>query len=254
MQDPTQRFSERVENYSKYRPGYPAALYAYLRAQAGLGEDHIVADLGSGTGLLSRLFIDRGHRVLAIEPNAAMRAAAEREFAGQQNFVSLEGRAEAIPLEDSSADFVVAGQAFHWFEPLATRREVQRILRPGGQVALIWNNRDLTNGAFQQAYEDLLLKFGTDFVKVDNKRNLSEESIAAFFAPNRIKKASFANQQAFDRQGLRGRLLSSSYVPTASDPNSRPMLAALDALFNRFQHAGKVDFVYQTTIYHGSLH
>lgn len=253
MQDPTQRFSDRVEDYSKYRPGYPVALYAYLCAEAGLHPGDVVADLGSGTGLLSRLFIEHGHRVLAVEPNAAMRAAAEREFAGEENFDSLDGRAEAIPLTDASADFVVAGQAFHWFEPAATMREIRRISRRSGQAALIWNNRDLTNSAFQQAYEELLLKFGTDFTKVDNKRNLTDERIAAFFAPNKMRKASFTHQQTFDRQGLRGRLLSSSYVPTADDSHSQPMLAALDVLFDRYQNNGTVNFAYRTVVYHSSL-
>lgn len=253
MRDPTQRFTDRVENYSKYRPGYPPELYAYLRAEANLRAGDVIADLGSGTGLLSKLFLEHGHRVLAVEPNAAMRTAAEREFAGQENFVSIDGRAEAMPLANASAGFVSAGQAFHWFDPVATRREAGRVLRPGGQMALIWNNRDLTNSPFQQAYEELLEEFGTDFLKVDHKRNISVENIAAFFTPHTISQASFVNKQSLDRDGLRGRLLSSSYTPTREDPGFQLMLQAIEALFEKFQSEGKVDFVYQTRVYHAVI-
>ena len=153
MLDPTKRFSDRVEKYQKHRPGYPPELYDYLRAEAGLRSTDQVADLGSGTGLSSKLFLERGHRTFAIEPNAEMRSAAEALFHDQPNFVSLDGRAEDIPLANASVDFVTAGQAFHWFEPRATRREMNRVLRPGGQVALIWNSRESKASQFQSAYE-----------------------------------------------------------------------------------------------------
>lgn len=251
--DPTRRFSGRVEFYAKYRPGYPPLVYDYLRAEAGLQPGAELADLGSGTGLLSQLFISRGHRVFAIEPNAEMRAAAEQFFTGQPNFVSLAGRAEAIPSPDSRVDFVTAGQSFHWFEPLATRREIQRVLRTGCQAALIWNSRRIEASPFQQAYEKLLLRFGTDFRKVDHKRNSSEEKLAAFFAPGVMKKAVFPNEQTLDFDGLRGRLLSSSYAPTPDHPDYPPMLAALKSLFDEFKVGGRVRFEYQTEIYHGLM-
>ncbi len=251
--DPTQRFSDRVENYLKYRPGYPDAVYVYLQAEAGLQAGAVVADLGSGTGLLSQLFLTRGHRVFAVEPNAKMRAAAERLFARNENFVSLEGRAEAIPLAASSVDFVAAGQAFHWFEPQAAQREVRRVLRPGGQAALIWNTREVQGSQFQQAYEALLLRFGADFRHVDHARNLSDEKIAEFFAPKAMKRTAFPNEQRFDFEGLRGRLLSSSYAPAPGEPNYEPMLAALKSLFTKFQERGFIRFIYQTTVYLGEL-
>lgn len=251
--DPTQRFSERVENYVKYRPGYPAAVYDYLRAEGGLQAGAEVADLGSGTGLLSQFFLTRGHRVFAVEPNAEMRAAAERLLAEDQKFVSLDGRAEAIPLAASSVDFAAAGQAFHWFEPQATRREVRRVLRPGGQAALIWNTRNVQGSPFQQAYEDLLLRYGTDFRQVDHARNLSDEKIGEFFAPETMKQTAFPSEQKFDFEGLRGRLLSSSYAPAPGEPNYEPMLAALTSLFAKFQEGGVIRFTYQTTVYHGRI-
>lgn len=253
MLNPTKRFSDRVENYRKYRPGYPTEIYEYLITKAGLQPRAEIADLGSGTGLLSQLFLVHGHRVFGVEPNAAMRMAAEEVFSEDNNFVSIDGRAEAIPLADSSVDFVTAGQSFHWFEPGATRREVRRILRTGGQCALIWNTRSVKGSQFQKDYEDLLIRFGTDFKRVDHARNLPEEKLAELFAPNEMKHFSFRNEQVFDLQGLQGRLLSSSYAPTPADPNHKPMLDELGEIFNRHQQNGSVLFAYRTDVYHGKV-
>jgi SAM-dependent methyltransferase len=254
MRDPTKRFSDRVENYAKYRPGYPPELYDYLHSHAGLASEDAIADLGSGTGLLSQLFIDRRHRVFAIEPNDAMRLAAEALFAGQPNFVSLNGRAEQLPLPEASIDFAVAGQAFHWFKPAETKRELQRVLKPGKQVALVWNKRNTESSEFQKAYEDVLDQFGTDFRQVDQQRTITDEKIAAFFAPNKFTKTALPNEQILDSLGLRGRLLSSSYVPSPGESGYEPMLAALDELFRRFQQEGKVRFEYLTTVFHSQIH
>lgn len=253
MPDPTQRFSSRVQNYIKYRPGYPTEVYDYLRSTADLIPGVVIADIGSGTGLSSQLFLQRGHRVIGVEPNTEMRAAAENLLAGDGNFTSLAGRAEDLPLPDGSVDFIVAGQAFHWFEPVAARAEMMRVLRPGGQVVLIWNMRDTQGSEFQQAYEQMLLDFGTDFKQVDHQRNFPDERIAAFFAPFRMKKALFSYAQEFDFEGLRGRLLSSSYAPTEENPAYAPMLAALQKLFADFQMLGNVTFLYKTHVYHGSI-
>jgi ubiquinone/menaquinone biosynthesis C-methylase UbiE len=254
MRDPTKRFSDRVENYAKYRPGYPPPIYDYLLSHAGLTSKDTIADLGSGTGLLSHLFLDRGHRVFAIEPNDEMRLAAEALFASHPNFVSINGRAEQLPLPDASVDFVVAGQAFHWFEPNETKREIQRVLKPGKQVALVWNQRHTQGSQFQKAYEELLDQFGTDFKQVDQQRTITDEKIAAFFAPNKFAKTTLPNQQVLDVAGLRGRLLSSSYVPSPSESGYEPMLAALDELFRQFQKNGKVTFEYLTAVFHAQIH
>jgi SAM-dependent methyltransferase len=251
--DPTRRFSDRVENYAKYRPGYPPAVYDLLREHAGLQPGAIVADLGSGTGLLSSLFTERGHKVYAVEPNAQMRAAAESFFDDQSSFISIPARAEATTLPASRVDFIVAGQAFHWFEPTATRAECLRILQPGGQVALIWNRRHTESSAFQRDYELLLEEYGTDFKQVDQQRTITDEMLAAFFAPASMHLHTLPNSQRFDAAGLRGRLLSSSYTPPPADPRYEPMLAALEALFTRYQQSGFVSFAYITAVYHGHL-
>jgi SAM-dependent methyltransferase len=251
--DPTQRFSDRVENYRKYRPSYPAALYEYLREEAGLRANDFVADIGSGTGLLSMLFLDRGHEVFGIEPNDAMRSGAEEIFADRPNFHSVNGRAEAIPLPYASVDFVVVGQAFHWFDPAATKAEVRRILRSDCQAALIWNNRRLESNAFQHDYELLLEKFGVDYSQVSRRWVITDEGLADWFAPNPMKQANFPNAKRVDWEGLRGGLLSASYAPNESHPNYEPMMSALRDLFERHQIGGFIDIQYRTKVYHGAV-
>jgi len=180
--NPTTRFSDRVENYLKYRPAYPVEIYAYLQAEASLGNNDEIADLGSGTGLLSELFLSKGHKVFGIEPNINMRAAGEHILAGEKKFVSLDGRAEKVPLPDQSFDFVIVGQAFHWFDLHKSKKEVKRILRPDGEVALVWNEWDRKLSPFLEGYEDLLIKFGTDFAKVRRSTN-NDAHIREFFEP-----------------------------------------------------------------------
>ena len=164
--DAKQRFSNRVADYVRYRPGYPPALIDLLRSECGLRPDHAVADVGSGTGLLSKLFLENGNRVLGVEPNEQMRRAGEECLAAHKNFSSVRGSSEATTLPDSSVDFITAAQAFHWFEPVATRREFLRILKPQGWVVVIWNDRRISETAFGRAYEDLLVRYGTDYSRV----------------------------------------------------------------------------------------
>jgi len=251
--DPTLRFSDRAENYHKYRPDYPAALYIYLNGNAGLNQGDVVCDIGSGTGLLSKLFLDHGHEVYGIEPNAEMRKAADTTLSGLRGFHNHEGRAEAIPLADSIVDFAVVGQAFHWFDPSATKKEIQRVLKPGKQVALVWNNRHIEHNPFHRDYEDLLVRFGTDYAQVSQRWAVTDEGLAAWFSPYPMTQASLPNSKRLDLEGLRGALLSASYAPTEGHPNYQPMMEALGELISRHQTDGFVTFEYQTQVYHGRL-
>jgi SAM-dependent methyltransferase len=255
--DPTQRFSGRVEDYAKYRPRYPAALVGTLVREHGLRTTDAVADVGSGTGILAQLFLDAGHVVHAVEPNAEMRTAAELLLAANPRFRSVAGRAEATTLPVASVDWVTAGQAFHWFEPAATRKEFVRILRRGGHVALVWNDRRVEASAFSRGYEDLLLRFGTDYEQVRHRARQTNErddaGIHRFFAPATCCEHVFENVQRFDFEGLRGRLLSASYVPLAGQPNFDPMLAALRDLFDAHAQDGEVAFEHDTRLFVGPL-
>jgi SAM-dependent methyltransferase len=249
--DPTSRFSDRVENYVAYRPGYPEALSEALRHEVGLSRASIVADIGSGTGISTDVLLRLGCEVYAVEPNGAMRHAADTRFAGHTRFHSVAARAESTTLADASVDAVCAGQAFHWFDPVPTRREFSRILRPSGRVVLFWNTRRADGTPFLRAYEALLMEFGTDYAQV-NHRRIDEAVLAAFFG-GRWESRVFVQEQIVDLESLRGRLLSSSYVPGADHPRHAAMLAAVDRLFADHQREGRVRLVYDTELFFGAL-
>ena len=249
--NPLDRFSDRVEDYVRYRPGYPRELLQVLRQDCGLTSDAAIADIGCGPGNLAVVFLENGNTVFGVEPNAAMRTASEKVLQGFPRFHPVDGRAEATTLRSASVDFAVAGQAFHWFEPIATRAEVRRILKPGGWVALIWNERAGAS-AFDDAYEAILVEHGIDYQKIRDSRN-DEPSILAFFEGAQVRRATFTHSQLFDFDGLKGRLMSSSYAPRSGDPAHEPMLAHLRRVFDSHRNRGTVRFCYQTTMWFGRL-
>lgn len=247
--DPRDRFSDRVENYVRFRPGYPREAIAWVIAEAELTTGSVVADIGSGTGISTAVFLARGYQVFGVEPNDPMREAAERLLAGHEEFHSIRGGAGNTTLEDGSVDLIVAAQAFHWFHTAETRCEFSRILKPDGHIALIWNERQIDSTPFLREYEDLLLEFGTDYSEIRHE-NIDEEAIASFYR-GPWTRASFPNSQSFDFEGLRGRLLSCSYVPPAGHADYEPMLAELHRIFDRHQSGGTIRFDYDTRVYLG---
>src|SRR5262245_28158278 len=250
--DAKQRFSNRAADYVRYRPGYPAAVLDVLVAECGLRRDHVVADIGSGTGFLAELFLKNGNRVFGVEPNEAMRLAGEEYLASYDGLISISGSAEATTLADASVNFVVSGQAFHWFEPVATRREFARILKSGGWVVVIWNERLTDATPFLREYEDLIQRFGKDYGKV-NESYPRESQMESFFGAGAYTARTLPNSQAFDLDGIAGRLRSSSYMPTPSDPNFELMLGELRALFHAHNEGGRVRLEYATHVYFGHL-
>lgn len=251
MRDPAARFSDRVADYVRYRPRYPESLLVALSEGCGLAPGHVVADVGSGTGFLAELFLYQGNTVFAVEPNAPMREAAESRYGGIPGFHSVDGSAEATGLPDASVDFVTAGQAFHWFDALATRREFARILRPAGWVVLVWNERRVEASGFLADYEALLQRHGTDYALVDH-RNVDAGKLAAFYG-GAFESAMLDNVQRLDRAGLAGRVRSCSYVPAPGEPGHDAMMAELDELFDRYQHDDHVAMTYDTKFYFGRL-
>lgn len=252
MNSPTERFSNRVESYVQARPSYPPAAIELLATACGLGPQATVADIGAGTGILTRLLLARGATVYAVEPNAAMRQAAEAALADQPGFVSVAARAEATSLKERSVDLITASQAFHWFEPGPTRREFVRILRPDGWVALIWNERRISGTPFLDAYEQLLHRHGTDYAAVNHQR-ITVAELQSFFGAAPMQRATFPNQQRLDLQGFQARLTSSSYMPGPGQPGYEAMLDAMVALFARHQRDGWIDVEYDTTVSYGQL-
>lgn len=252
MKDSTTRFSDRVENYVKYRPGYPAQVLEYLKTRCGLTSESLVADIGSGTGISAHLFLENQNTVYGVEPNAEMRGAAEQFLKSFSNFHGISGTAEATGLPAGFFDLVVASQAFHWFDQVRAKREFQRILKPGGWCVLIWNERKTDPSPFLRAYEKLLLDYATDYRQVNHTR-ITDDDFAKFFAPYPFEQRSFPNQQVFDLPALRGRLLSSSYCPNVGEPGYEEILARLEAIFVEHQSEGAVCFEYDTSIYLGQL-
>lgn len=248
---PTERFSDRVADYVRYRPGYPPELLECLQRNCGLTPQWVIADIGSGTGLLTKLFLENGNRVFAVEPNAAMRAAGEEFLSGFERLVSRESRAEATGLEAHSVDLIAAGQAFHWFDQPRARAEFERVLKPGGWVALVWNER-LTSTPFLEDYEQLLHRYSSDYPKVDH-RNVDAAALAEFFCPGQVRQEVFFLRQQFDWEGVHGRWLSSSYVPATGRPGHEEMRRELQVIFHRYQQDGQVDWEYKTRVYYGRL-
>jgi SAM-dependent methyltransferase len=251
MTSTVERFSNRVENYVKYRPDYPPEILEVFRAEMNLTPDSTVADIGSGTGISARLFLAHGNPVFGVEPNAPMRRAAEEYLADFPKFTSIDGTAENTDLPPDSVDFVIAAQAFHWFAPEKTRTEFKRILRPEGFAALIWNERQLDTNAFLREYEELLKKYGTDYEKVRHD-TIDKELLKDFFQSEFAKKT-FLNAQMLDFEGLKGRVSSSSYMPAADDLRFEPMVAELRRLFEKYAESGKIQILYNTNIFYTRL-
>ncbi len=252
LRDPKARFSDRVDDYVKYRPRYGREVVETLSAACGLESRHVIADVGCGTGFSAEPFLQNGNHVIGIEPNREMREAGERYLANYPQFEMREGSAENTGLPDESVDFVVAGQAFHWFPRDETRAEFVRILRPDGWVVLIWHDRSIDASPFLIAYEDFLQRHAVDYQQVVHRQVAKRDVLGQFFAPQEVELITLRSGQHLDFDGLRGRLLSSSYVPREG-PVADAMLAELPALFSAHQHAGHVDFEYDTKIFYGHL-
>lgn len=250
--DSKERFSNRVKDYVRYRPGYPRAVLDLLRDECGLTPESVVADIGSGTGILTQMFLENGNFVYGVEPNAEMRGAGERFLQKYTRFRSVTGSAEATTLPDSNVDFVVAAQAFHWFDPPAARAEFRRILRPQGWAVVIANHRMKDTTPFLRAYEVFLREFGTDYERIAETYP-SAERMANFFGSGKFRERTAPNRQIFDFEGLSGRLRSSSYAPPPEHAKHKPMLVALKELFDVHADGGSVSFNYVTYIYYGRL-
>jgi SAM-dependent methyltransferase len=249
--DGTQRFSTRAQNYVRYRPGYPPEIIDLLKVECGLTTDSLVADIAFGTGMFTRLLLENGNRVIGVEPNPDMRSAGEEFLARYRRFTSISGTAEATTLPAQSADIVTVAQAAHWFDPKKAKDEFVRILKPGGWVVLIWNDRRIDSSELQRQYERLVCTYGTDYKEV--RQRGMELAIDAFFGDPSFRSREFDYEQTFDYAGLEGRLLSSSYAPQQGEENYDPMIEELHRVFDQYQVNGRVVFDYDTRVYYRQL-
>ncbi|MBP7807911.1 MAG: class I SAM-dependent methyltransferase [Bacteroidia bacterium] len=252
----TNRFSDRVDNYVKYRPHYPAEVIDFLKTEKIIFENAVIADIGSGTGISAELFLKNGYKVFGVEPNEPMREAAERilqNYSDKNLFVSVNGKAEATSLGNNSVDVIVCAQAFHWFNNDTFKNECKRILKPNGQVVLMWNDRRTDTTDFLKVYEDFLQMFGTDYKEINHKNTQETSQFDNFFGKQNHKEKSFYNYQDVDFAGLKGRVLSSSYMPNEEHKDFEFMIYCLKKIFMRYQENGMVRLDYDTKIYFGQL-
>jgi len=246
------RFSDRAEDYARYRPHYSHDVVHALQHSCGLTPQHLIADVGCGPGLLAEILLENGNRVIGVEPNREMRIAGEKYLASYSAFRMVNGSAEATTLAPRSVDFVVAGQAFHWFRPPEARTEFARILQPGGWAVLVWHDRDTKSTPFVRAYEAFVRQHAVDYEQVSHKWVASYDAVQDFFAPNEMNLIQQHNQQQLDFDGLRGRLLSSSYIPKSGE-RYEAMLRELPQLFSQHALDERVVLEYETKIYCGHL-
>src|SRR5262249_54513282 len=247
------RFSSRAADYVRYRPGYPREIVQTLKNDCALRECSVIADVGSGTGFLARIFLENGNRVYGIEPNKEMREAGEQLLKDWRGYSSIAGTAEATTLAAHSVDFVTAGQAAHWFHRESARREFLRILRPAGWLVLVWNDRATDSTALLHAYEQLVQSHCPEYGEVRRIDVRTASEGERFFSPGPLCARKFPSHQLFDFEGLKGRLLSSSYAPQEGHPNHVPMLNELRTIFERYQAGGRVSFAYETRMYFGQI-
>lgn len=250
MSSYTGRFSQKAEDYNRYRPKYPAELLELLVTDLQLSPEKVVADIGSGTGISSEIFIENGNRVFAVEPNASMREMAEQNLGDRECFISIDGSAEDTGLMDSAVDLIFSGTAFHWFDFERTKKEFKRILKPGGYAVISWISRDMS-GPLQQDTEAVFSHYTEDITSVEKQKDA--DKVEEFFSPNQVSHKDFPHSQTFNWEEFLGRVRSSSYYPSADDEKYNSMTAKMKAVFEKYEQDGTVEFRYKTEVYRGNL-
>jgi len=247
MVDAVSRFSDRVDAYVKYRPTYPREIVPYLAETVGLTPEWLIADVGCGPGISSTIFLENGNRVTGVEPNDAMREAAREYLSEFDQFELVNGRSDSTGLPDRSLDMVMAAQAFHWFDPVSTRSEFDRIRKPGAPIMLMWNLRQETSTPFLFEYEAFIQRWSSDYHVVKHN-NIGDDEVEAFLGTG-CTKAVFENKQVLDFDGVLGRISSSSYMPPEGSDAFGPMSIALRELFAKHAVADRIEILYDTIVY-----
>jgi len=245
------KFDGKGSLYARFRPSYPQELLEYLYDQVGMGRDSAIADIGAGTGKLTRLLLERGSRVYAVEPNPDMRAAAELALKGFARLSLAEGTAEATGLPAGSVDYITVAQAFHWFDRAEFRKECRRILKPWGKVVLVWNCRDERSELVREL-ECLNRKFCPGFTGFSEGIR-AEGGVFSDFFEGKYTVRRFDHPLYFDQTGFLGRSLSSSYAPKEADENYYAYVLELEKLFDRYRDGTELILPNFTCCYIGSV-
>jgi ubiquinone/menaquinone biosynthesis C-methylase UbiE len=237
MTEHTQRFTGRVADYERYRLRYSVAVLDILKKQCGLTTSSIVADVGAGTGMLAELFLENGNRVIAVEPNAEMRAASERLLERYSGLSVVAAAAEATTLADASVDFVSVGRAWHWFDRKRAVVEFRRILRSGGWLVLVTNRRSKDVSVEAKEYEEILMEFGTDYRELQSEYRVYDD-MAPVFPEGAVVRETIRGEQVLTLEEFLGQTQSSSVAPMPGDAKYAAMQRALHDFFARFQQGG----------------
>lgn len=248
--DPKKRFSRTVEYYAKYRPGYPPEVIPFLQVHSDFSPQSTIADIGAGTGISSELFLRNGNEVYGVEPNEEMRRASEGLRKVYPKFHPIAGSAEDTTLDSTSIDLITIAQAFHWFDIGKSRQEFQRILKMNGSVLILWNHRKVDRSGFSKDYEDFIWKFAVDYRKV-KQTDIRLDVLQHFFGHDGFKRTILRNAQSLDLESLRGRVLSSSYMPQKGHPHFEEMLENLTRVFETYSVEGSISMQYDTEVYCG---
>ena len=247
-----ERFGNRVDHYVKFRPHYPEEVYSFLFDRSILNKESVMADIGCGTGISAEIFLNHDHKVFGVEPNENMLNAAKNYLQNNSLFVPVLSSGENTKLESNSVDLIICAQSFHWFDKEKIRLEFKRVLKPKGNVVLMWNDRKTDSTDFLKVYEDFLQMFGTDYKEVNHKNTQQREVFEKFFGGT-YEETSMLNSQILDWEGLKGRVLSSSYMPNEDHPDFAHMIYCLQKIFKRYAENEKVQMDYDTKIYYGQL-
>ena len=233
-----EKFTGKADIYAKYRPTYPDSFIKYLYHDIGFNNNSVIADIGSGTGILTELLLKQGSTVYGIEPNEDMRKSAEITLSLYSNFHSVNATAEQTDRPDLSVNYITAAQAFHWFDRKRFKSECQRILCKNGLVVLVWNSRDNTSDLVKE--NDLInRKFCPNFKGFSGgMRGESPEEYRDFFKNGLCEYKIFNHDLLFDEDGFIGRNMSASYAPRPTEYNYEPYVSALKQLFEKYNASG----------------
>jgi SAM-dependent methyltransferase len=247
--NPTGRFSNRADYYARFRPGYPPGVVKILSKELAFTRNDIVADIGSGTGLLTKLFLKNGNKVFAVEPNDKMRLHVEKDSSRFRNLVTVKATAEATTLAAYSVDLIAVGQALHWFNPSKTRREFSRISKPGAGLCVVYNKRAKSSG-LSRGYAKVVTRYSRDRKKIPP---VTDRLASAYFDKGEFSKFDLPNEQILSFRGLLGRLISASYVPTPKDKDFRAFEEDVREVFDSYSVKGRVRLAYDTEILVGKV-
>jgi SAM-dependent methyltransferase len=240
----TSLFQGKATEYARYRVDYPGSVISAALQSVGIVRDDVIADLGSGTGMLSRWFLERGNRVFGVEPDDGMRQVAEKSLLRfGASFISVDGTAERTSLGDASVTVVTAGNAFHYFNSRATRTEAERILQRGGRVLIMGHDVASQPNDFMKAYFGFIAGVAVPEARVFHEQDRSLRATEIFFAGIPVHEEDMGDHTFnLTWDGLRGRFLSTAAAPAEDDPKRSAVITQLADVFRRFEKDGTIPF------------